>query len=187
MGFPLRTAVVLALVIAIFAASVASADDSVDPERRGNLYWFGNFGLFDPGGDIGELHTGWNLSGGVGLRVHPNVAVESTLAFIRSNGAPGDLWAIPLTVGARLIYPTPVFEPYAGIGSGVSYVDLNRPGGNDTSVSLADYLSLGADAWLNRNTALNAELKYQFMNSGLTGSNVNTSGVLFTLGVRRTF
>ena len=71
--------------------------------------------------------------------------------------------------------------------SGVYYVDLNKPGGNDTSVSLVDFLSLGADTWLNRNTALNAELKYQFMNSGLTGSNVNTSGVLFTLGVRRTF
>ena len=187
MGFPLRTAVVLALVIAVLAACVASAGDSVEPGSRGNYYWFGNFGLYEPGGDIGALHTGWNLSGGVGLRVHPNVAVESTLAFLRSNGASGDLWAIPLTVGARLIYPTPVFEPYAGIGSGVSYVDLNRPGGNDTSVSLVDYLSLGADAWLNRNTALNAEMKYQFMNSGLTGANVNTSGVLFTLGVRRTF
>ncbi|MBP2683352.1 MAG: hypothetical protein H6Q79_1391 [Deltaproteobacteria bacterium] len=187
MGFPLRTAVVLALVIAVLAAFVASAGDSVEPGSRGNYYWFGNFGLYEPGGDIGALHTGWNLSGGVGLRVHPNVAVESTLAFLRSNGASGDLWAIPLTLGARLIYPTPVFEPYAGIGSGVSYVDLNRPGGNDTSVSLVDYLSLGADAWLNRNTALNAEMKYQFMNSGLTGANVNTSGVLFTLGVRRTF
>ncbi|MBP2685891.1 MAG: hypothetical protein H6Q81_796 [Deltaproteobacteria bacterium] len=187
MGFPLRTAVVLALVIAVLAACVASAGDSVEPGSRGNYYWFGNFGLYEPGGDIGALHTGWNLSGGVGLRVHPNVAVESTLAFLRSNGASGDLWAIPLTLGARLIYPTPVFEPYAGIGSGVSYVDLNRPGGNDTSVSLVDYLSLGADAWLNRNTALNAEMKYQFMNSGLTGANVNTSGVLFTLGVRRTF
>jgi len=187
MGFPLRTAVVLALVIAVLAACVASAGDSVEPGSRGNYYWFGNFGLYEPGGDIGALHMGWNLSGGVGLRVHPNVAVESTLAFLRSNGASGDLWAIPLTLGARLIYPTPVFEPYAGIGSGVSYVDLNRPGGNDTSVSLVDYLSLGADAWLNRNTALNAEMKYQFMNSGLTGANVNTSGVLFTLGVRRTF
>ena len=71
--------------------------------------------------------------------------------------------------------------------SGVSYVDLNKPGGNDTLVTLANYLSLGADAWLTRNTALNTELKYQFMNSGLTGSNVDTSGVLFTLGVRRTF
>ena len=70
---------------------------------------------------------------------------------------------------------------------GVSNVDLNRPGRNDTSVTLMDYFSLGADAWLNRNTALNAELKYQFMNSGLTGANVNTSGVIFTLGVRRTF
>jgi len=187
MGFPLRTAFVLALVLALFAASVASAEDSVEPERKGNLYWFGNFGIYDPGGDIGELHTGWNLSGGVGLRVHPNVAVESTLAFIRSNSASGDLRAIPLTVGARLIYPTPVFEPYAGIGSGVSYVDLNKPGENDTSVTLVDYLSLGMDAWLNRNTALNAELKYLFMNSGLTGSNVNTSGAIFTLGVRMTF
>jgi len=187
MELPLRTAVVLALMFAIFAASVSSAEDSVEPERRVNLYCFGNFGLYDPGGNIGELHTGWNLSGGVGLRVHPNVAVESTLAFIRSNGASGDLWAIPLTVGARLIYPTPVFEPYAGIGSGVSYVDLNKPGGNDTSFTLVDYLSLGADAKLNRNTALNAELKYQFMNSGLTGSNVNASGAIFTLGVRMTF
>ena len=187
MELPLRTAVVLALMFAIFAASVSSAEDSVEPERRVNLYCFGNFGLYDPGGNIGELHTGWNLSGGVGLRVHPNVAVESTLAFIRSNGASGDLWAIPLTVGARLIYPTPVFEPYAGIGSGVSYVDLNKPGENDTSFTLVDYLSLGADAKLNRNTALNAELKYQFMNSGLTGSNVNASGAIFTLGVRRTF
>jgi hypothetical protein len=55
--------------------------------------------------------------------------------------------------------------------SGVSYVDLNRPGGNDTSVTLVDYLSLGADAWLTRNTALNTELKYQFMNCGVCVAN----------------
>jgi len=187
MGFPRRTSVVLALLLALSAASVASAEESVDPERKGTACWFVNFGIYDPGGDIGEFHTGWNLSGGVGLRVHPNVAVESTLGFIRSTGTPGDLWAIPMTVGARLIYPTPYFEPYAGLGYGVYYVDLSRLGVNETSFSLVDYLSLGVDARLKRNMALNAELKYQFTNTHLTGSNVNTSGTFFTLGVRVVF
>jgi len=187
MGFPRRTSAVLLLLLALGAASVASAEESVEPERRGTVYWFGNFGLYDPGGEIGEFRTGWSLSGGAGLRVHPNVAVESTLGFIRSTGTPGDLWAIPMTVGARLIYPTPFFEPYAGLGYGVYYVNLSRPGVHDTSFSLVDYLSLGTDARLNRNMALNAELKYQFTNTGLTGSNVDTSGLILTLGVRVDF
>jgi hypothetical protein len=187
MGFSPGKVVVLALALILHAASVASAEDSGVPEVRGNFYWFGNFGLYDPGGDIGDLHTGWNLSGGIGLRVHPNVAVDSTLALIRSNGASGDLWAIPLTVGARFIYPTPVFEPYLGLGYGVYCADLNTPGGSDTSFTMVDYLSLGVDAWLSRNVALNAELKYQSTNSGLTNSHVDTSGVIFALGVRMMF
>jgi len=187
MGVPLRLAVVFFLLPALFATSVASAADNVEPERMGNLYWFGNFGLFNPKGDIGELNTGWNLSGGVGSRVHPNIAVESTLAFMRSSGSPGDLWAIPLTVGARLIYPTPVFEPYVGAGFGFYYVSLDKPRVDDTAFTLGGYLSAGADAWLNRQIALNAELKYQYMNPKLSGSHVDTSGLVFTLGIRMGF
>ena len=159
----------------------------MEPDRLGNLYWFGHFGLYYPKGDIGDLNTGWNLSGGVGSRVHPNVAVESTLAFMRSSGAPGHLWAVPLTVGARLIYPTPTFEPYVGAGFGFYYVSLDKPHVDDSAFTLGGYLSAGADAWLNRSTALNAELKYQYMNPGLSGSDVNTSGVVFTLGIRMKF
>ena len=183
----LAKAIVLALALIFHAASGSSAEDSGVPEGRGTFHWFGNFGLFDPGGDIRDLHTGYNFSGGLGLRVHRNVAVDGTLAVIRSESASGDLWAIPLTVGARFIYPTPVFEPYLGLGYGVYYADLKKAGESDTSFTLVDYLSIGADAWVSRNVALNAELRYQSTNSWITNPDVDTSGVLFTLGVRRTF
>jgi hypothetical protein len=77
--------------------------------------------------------------------------------------------------------------PEMPTGHKINHWILNTPGGSDTSFTLVDYLSLGTDAWLSRNVALNAELKYQSTNSGLTNSNVDTSGVIFTLGVRMTF
>ena len=184
---PSGKVVVLALALILHAASVASAEDSGVPEDRGTFYGFGNFGLYDPGGDIRSLHTGYTFSGGIGLRVHRNVAVDGTLALIRSDSASGDLWAIPLTVGARFIYPTPVFEPYLGLGYGVYYADLRTPGESDTSFTLVDYLSIGADAWVSRNVALNAELRYQSTNSWVIDPDVDTSGIIFTIGVRRMF
>jgi len=184
---PARTIAVVFLLLALFAASAAGAADAVSPERVGNLYWFGNVGLFNPGGDIDALNTGWNLSGGVGSRVNPNIALESSLSFLRSNASPGDVLLVPLTMGARLIYPTPVFEPYAGAGLGFCYVDLNMPGANDTAFTLAGYLSGGVDAWLNPKVAFHAELKYQYANPGLGGGHVDTSGLLFTLGIRMMF
>jgi opacity protein-like surface antigen len=177
----------MAALCIVSVVSVASAADAVSPERTGKLYWFGNLGFFSPQGDIDALNTGWNLSGGVGSRVDPNVALESSLSFLRSHASPGDVLVVPLTVGARLIYPTPVFEPYVGAGFGFYYVDLKKPGVNDTAFTLGGYLAGGADAWLNPTMAFNAELKYQCANPDLGGGRVDTSGVVFTLGVRMMF
>jgi len=183
----LRAVFVVSLMAALCIVSVASAADAVSPVRTGNMYWFGNFGLFSPRGDIDALNTGWNLSGGVGSRVDPNIALEGSLSFLRSNTSPGDVLVVPVTVGARLIYPTPVFEPYVGAGFGFYYVDLKKPGVNDTAFTLGGYLAGGADAWLNPTMAFNAELKYQYANPDLGGGRVDTSGVVFTLGVRMMF
>jgi len=183
----LRALFVVLLMQMVCVVSVASAADAVSPERTGKLYWFGNFGLFYPQGDIDALNTGWNLTGGVGSRVNPKIALASSFSLLRSNASPGDVLVAPLTVGARLIYPAPVFEPYAGAGFGFYYVDLDKPGVNDSAFTLGGYLSGGVDAWLNPEMAFNAELKYQYANPDLSGSRVDTSGVIFTLGVRMMF
>jgi len=183
----LRTTVLVSLLLTLCIVSGASAADAVSPERTGKLYWFGNFGLFYPQGDIDSLNTGWNLSGGIGSRVNPNIALESSFSLLRSNASPGEVLVIPVTVGARLIFPAPVFEPYAGAGFGFYYVDLEKPGANDSAFTLGGYLSGGVDAWLNPQMAFNAELKYQYSNPDLSGNRVDTSGVIFTLGVRMMF
>jgi opacity protein-like surface antigen len=186
----LRAVFVISLMAAlctVSVVSVASAAGAVSPERTGKLYWFGNFGLFSPRGDIDALNTGWNLSGGIGSRVDPNIALESSLSILRSHASPGDVLVVPLTVGARLIYPTPAFEPYVGAGFGFYYVDLKKPGVNDTAFTLGGYLAGGADAWLNPKMAFTAELKYQYADPDLGGESVDTSGVVFTLGVRMMF
>lgn len=159
---------------------------------HGQSYFFAHLGLFEPN-DRGDGLRGYDTGGGfdlgIGSRVTPNLAIEGTFGAYWADVGPNDVVVAPLTIGARFIIPSPVFEPYAGLGVGLYFADLDEPdsGINDSDTTFGGYGALGLDAWLNPYTALNFEGKYHFAEPEFDGIDVDVSGWAVSLGVRLSF
>jgi hypothetical protein len=162
---------------------------------HGQTYFFGHVGLFEPndddptltGGGLGGYDTGGSFDIGIGSRVTPNLAIEGTFGGYGADRGPDEVTVVPLTFGARLILPAPVFEPYVGLGLGIYFADLNEPGIDDSDTTIGGYGSLGLDAWLNPRMALNFEGKYHWVEPEFNGVDVDVSGWTLSLGIRIAF
>jgi hypothetical protein len=160
----------------------------------GQMYLFGHLGIFEPNDDsdgLQDYDTGGAFDIGIGSRVSPVLAIDGTFGVHAADRGPDDLTVAPLTVGARLILPSPVVEPYVGGGLGLYFVSLDEPSIppqiNDDATTIGGYISLGVDAWLSPRTALNFEGKYHLAEPELDGVDVDVSGWTIGLGVRVSF
>jgi hypothetical protein len=159
---------------------------------HGQTYFFGHLGIFEPN-DRADGLRGYDsdmaFDFGIGSRVSPNLAVEGGLGVYTADMGRNEVAVVPLTIGARLILPGPVVEPYFGGGFGLYFADLDEPasGIDDSDTTLGGYLSLGIDAWLNPRTALNFEGKYHIAEPRFDGFDVDVSGWTLSLGVRVSF
>lgn len=158
----------------------------------GQMYLFGHLGLFEPNDDrdgLEDYDTGGAFDIGIGSRVSPVLAIDGTFGAHSADRGPDDLTVVPLTVGARLILPSPVVEPYFGGGLGLYFASLDEPstGINDDATAIGGYLSLGVDAWLSPRMALNFEGKYHIAEPEFDGVDVDVSGWTIGLGVRVSF
>ena len=167
----------------------------------GQGYFSAHLGLFDPNNDSDGLagyDAGSTFDVGFGSRVAPMFAFEGTFGAYGADDGSKEARVVPLTIGARLIIPTPIIEPYLGAGMGLYFSSLDEPattgfsGIDDTSSDFGGYLSAGLDLWLNPRVALNFEGKYHFVepsfqtNAG-TDVDVNMGGWTANLGVRVAF
>jgi len=212
----MRKSVVLVLVgllsVALASAVMAAEYDRYQkyggpPPRRGagapppqhavhgQTYFFGHIGLFEPndddptltGGGLGGYDTGGSFDIGIGSRVTPNLAVEGTFGAYGADRGSDEVAVAPLTFGARLILPAPVFEPYVGLGLGIYFADLNEPGIDDSDTTIGGDGAIGLDAWLNPRMALNFEGKYHWVEPEFNGVDVDVSGWTLSLGIRIAF
>ena len=128
----------------------------------------------------------------------PVFAIDGTFGAYGSDSGSEEARVVPLTMGARLIIPTPFIEPYVGAGLGLYFSKLKEDprtgfsGIDDTSSDIGGYLSAGIDMWLNQRVALNFEGKYHFVNPTFQTNagndvDVNMSGWTANLGVRVAF
>jgi hypothetical protein len=212
----MRKSAVLVLVgllsVALASAAMAQQYDRYEkyggpPPRRGagapppqhavhgQTYFFGHIGIFEPndddptltGGGLGGYDTGGSFDIGIGSRVTPHLAIEGTFGGHRAERGSDEVTVVPLTFGARLILPAPVFEPYVGLGLGIYFADLEEPGIDDSDTTFGGYGSLGLDAWLNPRMALNFEGKYHWVEPEFNGVDVDVSGWTLSLGIRIAF
>ncbi len=163
----------------------------------GQTYFFVHGGLFEPNDFSDGLEgydQGWNFDFGIGSRVSPILAIEGTAGAYGADRGPDEVRVVPVTVGARLILPNPILEPYIGAGVGVYFADLKEPinGIDDSDTTVGGYVSVGLDAWLNPRTALNIEGKYHMANPTFSTNfgpsvDVDVSGWAVNLGVRFAF
>ena len=162
---------------------------------HGQTYFFGHIGIFEPndddptltGGGLGGYDTGGSFDIGIGSRVTPNLAIEVTFGGYGADRVSDEVTVVPLTFGARLILPAPVFEPYVGLGLGIYFANLEEPGIDDSDTTIGGYGSLGLDAWLNPRMALNFEGKYHWVEPEFNGVDVDVSGWTLSLGIRIAF
>ncbi|MCL5966981.1 MAG: porin family protein [Deltaproteobacteria bacterium] len=173
----------------------------------GQPYFFGHISLFEPNDDTDGL-KGYDSGGafdiGLGSRVSPNLAVEGTFGAYSADTGPDEVTVVPLTIGARIILPSPVIEPYIGGGVGLYFADLKESAGankrgfasfsgiDDSDTTFGGYLQAGVDAWLNPRMALNFEGKYHWADPTFTTNagnsvDVNVAGWQVGLGLRVSF
>ncbi len=167
----------------------------------GQTYFSVHGGGFEPndsGDGLAGYDSGFNFDVGVGSRVSPFLALEGTIGGYGADGGPNEVRVVPLTIGARLILPNPIIEPYVGAGIGFYFADLKEPlnfggiGTDDSDATAGGYVSLGLDAWLNPRVALNLEGRYHmadptFTNNAGQDFDVDVSGWAISLGVRLGF
>lgn len=202
-----------ALVSAVFAtgAQAGGRDDGSYPPAprhspRGQPYLLLRGGVFEPndsGRDDGlsSYDSGWSFGAAVGSRVAAAFAVEATAGVYDAENGHNEVQVVPLTVGARFIIPTPFIEPYLGAGLGLYLADLKEEaapnpddfsGIDDSSTTVGGYLSMGVDAWMSPNVALNFEGRYDFANASFESKHgkdfdVDVGGWTVNLGVRYEF
>ncbi len=174
----------------------------------GQTYLVFHGGVFEPN-DFSDGLTGydqgWNFDLGIGSRVSPILAVEGLVGAYGADRGSDEVRVVPVTIGARLVLPNPVIEPYLGGGIGIYFAKLKEgpspvarglvdfQGIDDSDTTVGGYVSLGLDAWLNPRTALNLEGKYHIAvptfreNVFSTPIDVDVSGWAVNLGIRLAF
>jgi hypothetical protein len=158
----------------------------------GQPYIFGHIGFFEPNDDSDGLRgydTGGAFDIGIGARISPFLAVEGAFGAYGADRGSDEVIVVPVTLGGRLIIPSPVIEPYFGFGAGVYFADLEEPGIgiDDSDTTIGGYMAFGVDAWLNPRLALNFEGKYHFSEPEFDGFDVDVSGWTVGIGVRVSF
>jgi len=174
---------------------------------RGQGYFFTHIGIFDPndeGDGLRGFDSGSNFDVGFGSRVAPMFAFEGAFGAYGIDAGSREVRVVPLTIGARLIIPTPFVEPYVGAGLGLYFTSLKEDsaasgrgfspysGIDDKNSDFGGYLSTGLDMWLNQRVALNFEGKYHFVQPTFqtragNDVDVNLGGWTVNLGVRVAF
>jgi len=182
------------------------------PGFHAGPYLFGNFGIFEPSDYYTDYYGTYGLSGydsgisgnvGFGSRVSPIAAIEGTVGYFSAERGSDKASAVPVTIGARFIFPHPVFEPYIGGGLGVYFASLDEkpfsyspslyyPGTDDSTTTIGGYFLMGMDFWLTPRTALNIESRYQMVQPTFTdklgGSfDLDMSGWALNFGFRINF
>ncbi len=161
----------------------------------GQLYFFVHGGAFEPNDEADGLagyDSGFNFDVGFGSRVSPILAIEGTVGGYGADRGPDEVRVVPVTVGVRVVLPSPVIEPYVGGGVGFYFADLQEAFIDDSDTTVGGYVSIGVDAWLNPRTALNIEGKYHMAEPSFTAFDgtsfdVDVSGWTINLGVRLAF
>jgi opacity protein-like surface antigen len=213
------------LLAGLFCVALAATADAADPYDRyeryrdggppprpagappprhavyGQPYFFAHLGVFEPNTDTEGLEffdSGVNFDIGVGSRVSPVLAIEGAVGSYSTDKQGLTATVVPLTVGARLIIPSPFLEPYLTGGVGIYFTDVDFPTAfngagqavtaiNETDTTVGVYGGAGIDAWLNPRMALNFEGKYHWAKPSIGPFDVNVGGWTVSVGLRVSF
>jgi outer membrane protein W len=161
----------VALVMFLFAGTVAEAQTS--------NYAVVKAGVYSPNSsDLGGFNTGFNGEVAFGHYFNKNFAMELGLGYFESSGSgssifnamsgsgTGDIYAVPLTLAVKAIYPMDRWEIYAIGGMGAYFcngkfsISTGSFNSDQSATAFGGFLGGGADYTLYDNWFFGIEGKY---------------------------
>ena len=180
----MRTALKWFVGLAAFTLCALALAVQTPEALAGDSYLLVKAGAYDPqASDVKDLGTGFNGEIAVGHYFLPFLGVELGGGYFEVSKDPSKLTVYPLTLAARLRLPIPIVKPYAILGGGAYFSELEVTGAASQSDTAFGYFAgAGVDFKLFF-LLVNVEAKYLWANPTFGGVDRNIDGVVGTVGV----
>lgn len=141
--------------------------------------------------DLENFNSGFNVEAAVGQYLNPNVALELSIGYLKSNGndsgVSGQVRAYPVLLSVKGVVPLRRAELYVLAGGGVYFADV-RVSAFGVSVDETDTTSgfqagVGGNFNVSENVFLGLEGRYFWSNPRFDSVNVHMDGILVTANV----
>lgn len=177
-----RTVFILGIVLIFLMPLAALAQDHLNTLNV-------KAGAYFPTGDLEDADFGTGFSGEVsyGRYLHPNFVTEFGVGYLRSEDTSADVWAVPLTVTLKGVYPVNGVELFAGAGAGFYIVEAEVDSETDDDSVWGGHVVAGANVDINPTLFVGVEGKYIFTDEAdFFGEKVNLNGFTLTanFGIR---
>ena len=149
----------------------------------GDSYLLVKAGAYSPqASDVDNFDTGVDAEVAVGHYFLPFLSGELGFGYFESENGPNKLEVYPATLAARLRLPLPIVKPYAILGGGAYFTNLDTPSGSKSDTPFGYFAGAGVDFKITF-LLLNIEAKYLFAEPSFSGADTKIDGVVVTAGV----
>ena len=174
-----RLGFAVALIFAVILTLAVPAREAA----AGDSYVLVKGGVYSPNAnEVDQLNEGFAGEIAVGSYFWSIVGLELAGGYFEASQGGVDLTVYPLTLAAKVRIPIPVIKPYAIVGGGAYFADLETPGGGSKSDTAYGYFGgVGVDFKL-AFLLINIEAKYLVAQPNF-GVDTNIDGYVGTVGV----
>jgi opacity protein-like surface antigen len=149
----------------------------------GDSYFLVKGGVYSPeASDLDTFDAGVNAEVAAGHYFLPFLSGELGFGYFESKSDSTKLSAYPATLAARLRIPIPIVKPYAILGGGAYFTELETPFGSNSDTAFGYFAGAGVDFKITF-LLLNIEAKYLFAEPSFSGADTKIDGVVVTAGV----
>ena len=149
----------------------------------GDSYFLVKGGVYSPeASDLDTFDAGVNAEVAAGHYFLPFLSGEFGFGYFESKSDSTKLSAYPLTLAARLRIPIPIVKPYAILGGGAYFTELDTPLGSKSDTAFGYFAGAGVDFKITF-LLLNIEAKYLWVEPSFSGIDTKIDGVVVTAGV----
>ena len=141
--------------------------------------------------DMDNFNDGVNVEVAVGQYINPNVAVDLSVGYLKSNGsgpgASGQIRAYPVLLSIKGVLPVSIVELYVLVGGGVYFTDaqVSALGVTDkkTDTTSGFQAGVGGNVNLSNNVFLGLEGKYFWSYPEFDSVKVHIDGIQATANI----
>ena len=146
--------------------------------------------------DMDNFNDGFNVEVAVGQYINPNVAVDFSFGYLKSNGSvpgvSGQVRAYPAVLSIKGVLPVSIVELYVLVGGGVYFTDAQKSTNGiiytATDITSGFQAGVGGNINLSGNVFLGVEGKYfwsypEWSFTGIDSTKVHIDGIQATANI----